>query len=336
MAQRRNSIRRFALAALLTLAVSPLAQAFTPSSGFYWNPAIPGRGYSVEVQDNFVFIAVYVYDALRIPFWYTAQGTLIGDSRYSGQLDATDGGTCIGCSFSDPVYTPGAGGPFELVFTSNTTATLTWDGGVESLERFNFALGDVHQRMLGEWTFMLDFSDERGDEFPYDGDVLVFDLLTGSGSDETFDGCRPDDSQAGFCSDFALEQHDAAGLFDPVEDEYVIVVNDSPGFFLAYFLDIGLDRADGFAQVYESGALPSGPTYPVRGFRSASRSFVETGVGPAKNAENAEDSVGSTRGLVDRRPQLKAGEGSADPHRRLLVDRLIRALQTQDSASSQD
>jgi hypothetical protein len=309
---------RWLMAALL-LAAMPAAQAFYPASGFYWNPQLPGRGYGVEVQDNVVFITVYAYDQLRIPFWYTAQGELQGDSLFRGQLDVADGGTCVGCSFSQPSVVAGGGGPFELQFIDAERARLTWDGGVENLERFNFAFGDAHERMLGEWTLMLDFSSERADEFPFDGDVLVFDLITGSGADETFEGCRPDDSQSGFCSSFALDNHDAAGLYDPLAGEYVIVVADSPGFFLAYFLDIGLNRLDGVAQVYRTDANPGGPEYPVRGFRSASRSFVDTGVGPAKSG------AGSASGLISRRPQL-AGTGNADPHRQLLVARLIDGL----------
>jgi hypothetical protein len=319
------------LAALLTLAVIPAAQAFYPASGFYWNPGVPGRGYAIEVQDNQIFVAVYAYDDARIAFWYTAQGTLIGDSLYEGQLDVVDGGTCPGCSFTAPSVDLGAGGPFVLQFLDKERAQLNWDGGIENLERFNFALGDVHARMLGEWTLMLDFASQRGDSFPYDGEVLVFDGFAGSGNEETFVGCRPDDSQAGFCSQFALDNHDAAGLFDAQNGEYVIVVGDAPGLFLAYFLDIGLDRATGFAQSYASGSNPSGPMFPVRGYRSASRSFVQTGTGPAKSSERsdpgAKDTGSARDGLISRHPEMLAEQGmQVDPHRQMLVSLLIRHL----------
>jgi hypothetical protein len=42
-----------------------------------------------------------------------------------------------------------------LRFTSESTATLTWKGGTIHIERFNFAVGNDSERLLGEWMITI-------------------------------------------------------------------------------------------------------------------------------------------------------------------------------------
>ena len=50
------------LGMLFAVMLARPAQAFTPENGFYWNAAEPGRGYTIEIQDNFLFIIIYIYN----------------------------------------------------------------------------------------------------------------------------------------------------------------------------------------------------------------------------------------------------------------------------------
>jgi hypothetical protein len=67
----------------------------------------------------------------------------------------------------------------------------------------------------------------------------------------------------------------------------VIVVDDSLNYWAMYVMQVGTDTMRGTFSLYlKDGGEPS-QFYPVRGFRTASRTFVEEGVGPAKRTPAA-------------------------------------------------
>jgi len=276
--------------------LSAQSLAFTPESGLWWNPNEPGSGYSIEIQDNYLFIAAFVYDQAGNPIWFTAGATLGGNSLFDSSLNYTYNGTCIDCNVTEPIVLLGEGGDITINFLTEGTATIQFEGAVKNIERFNFLLGDETEKMLGEWQTVIDFSSTNV-EFPFNGDVLLFDRTTTSGGDKFAEGCRPDNTIDGFCTDFALDNHDIAAIYDFQEDQLLVVVNDSEDFWLAYYLDVGLDQFDGVAELYGKDAGHNNVFYPVRGFRTASRSFIETGVGPSKTSK-ADDKM--VVGIADR------------------------------------
>jgi hypothetical protein len=81
--------------------------------------------------------------------------------------------------------------------------------------------------------------------------------------------------------------------------------------FFTYFVDAGIDQFDGVVVIHRrNDNLNNGPFYPVRGFRSASRTYAETGRGPA----SADDG----KALDARRPVglsalLRGEDGSLPP-----------------------
>ncbi len=276
------------------------AHAFTPESGFWWNPNEAGRGYNIEIQDNVLALSVYAFANGGAATWYTSAGTLQGNARYTGQLDAFTGGQCLSCNYNGfPATQTGAGGPVSIVFNTETTATMTIGGRTFNIERQNFRLGDKTELMLGEWQAVIDFYTEGSQEhrdFPYIGDLLVLDLIDRAPSPDYFEGCRATRSDDGYCRSSALRDHDAAGYYNPGTGEHLIVVKDQPGsgllpaIYLAYFIEVGTDQFDGVVEVYDEDEHPgNGPYYPVRGFRSASRSFVQTGTGPSEASDKARD-----------------------------------------------
>jgi hypothetical protein len=278
------------LAALALSVSAGSAFAFTPESGVWWNPAEGGRGFVIEVQDNVLSIGAYVYDTSGRAQWFTSGGTMTSNALYQGTLDLYSNGQAIGGVYRAPSVVRGAGGNVRIDFITETTARMTWAGGVTSIERVNL-LGTNEQRMLGEWQTVMDFSTAGTAQYPFIGDTLVLrQVVDRPGSEpDQFTGCRADNALAAACSTAALRDHDVAGYFEPVRRSgiptqlgnsyHVIVVNDSAANFLSYFVNVGGDSFEGFVALYPKNSLPT-RFYPVRGFRTASRARVVTGVGP--------------------------------------------------------
>ncbi len=325
---------RLFTAALFALAAALPARAFTPESGFYWNAAEPGTGYNLEIQDNFFALTAYVFASDGRPQWYTATGTLSGNARYTGVLDGFTGGQCIGCPYRAPTAQLGAGGAITLAFTSETRATLTVGGRTLTIERFDFYLtrGQADPKtelMLGEWEMLIDLYDRNGSQYqdyPYTGDLLIFDALDRAKTPDYFVGCRPTSSESGRCTAAAIDEHDAAGFFSAGNGEHVLVVKDTPGtaftdaIYFAYFVKVGTYQFDGVVEVYDEDETPgNGPFYPVRGFRTASRNFVQNGSGPSADAKlEGRAPRGLAATLAERAPS--AGLSAAEVKARYGID----------------
>jgi hypothetical protein len=311
---------RWIIGAFVALAAAFPVRAFTPESGFYWNPAESGTGYNVEIQDNFFAMTAYVFAQDGRPQWYTTAGVMSGNARYSGNLDGFTNGQCLGCPYRAPTAQTGAGGPIVIEWTSETRANLTIGGRTFAIERFDFYLtrGQADAKtemMLGEWQMLLDLYDLNGtqyQDYPYYADLVIFDAIDASETPDYFTGCRPVNSESGQCSAAARDEHDAAGYFSTTEGEHVIVVKDTPATantdatFFAYYVTLGTYQFDGVVEIYSEDETPgNGPYFPVRGFRTASRNFVQNGAGPSGDAKAAR----ATQGLAASLAQRPAGVG---------------------------
>lgn len=305
-------MKRVLASLALALTAASNAQAYTPASGFWWNPNESGTGIAIEIEDKLLFMAAYVYDTQGRPTWYLSAGNLTTSSSggstyynvYNGNLDAYANGQWVGGPYYFPQYFPNAGGPVQIVFnpSDETRATLTWGGRTTQIERLDYYAGfpaadKEIQRMIGEWSVVIDAYTRGGDYsvFPYYGDVLVFDLINRDPTPDFFEGCRADTSLIGRCTSNALYYHDAAGYYDASRDEHVVVVTDaiqtssSPAQYWAYYLELNTSDFEGVVEWYfgnDPNSPGNGPYYPVRGFRSGSRSFVlNNGAGPAAAAD---------------------------------------------------
>lgn len=278
-------------------------RAFTPESGWWWNSAEPGYGFSIEIQDNFIFMVAFSYEDGQAT-WYAAQGEMVDNASFTAPLYRRDNGTCLGCPFVPPSSTYAVGSDVSIEFLTETTANLTWGDRTIAIERQDYYLSrnpaadPKTELWLGEWQIVMDWSAFPSQAaYPFFGEVLVFDVLDTSGSVDFFDGCRPEDSVVGFCSDSALNNHDAAGYFCAGcgvngQDVNFIVVNDEPttddfeGTWLVFEVDVGLYQFDGYAKRCPKTIAPQNlindcldnedfPVLPSRGWRSASRAFVQ-------------------------------------------------------------
>lgn len=144
------------------------AMAFSPQSGIYWNPAQPGRGWSLDYQNGSLAVAAYVYKADGTPVWYLAAAPMThGNTRFSGLAQEYAHGQCLGCSHEDPVVV-GDEGTITLVFSDSRNARLTWGGESIRIERQNFGFGRAPASMLGRWAFVVP------GVFSLDGETYTF------------------------------------------------------------------------------------------------------------------------------------------------------------------
>lgn len=303
----------FLLACALALA-APLARAFTPESGWWWNPDEPGYGFAIEIQDDYVFMVVFSYTNGGDATWYAAQGTMENNAVFLNQLYSAENGTCLGCNFR-PSTAFATGGDIDVEFLTESTALVTVGGRTIPIQRHNFRLSygsDASPRTgiwRGEWHATLDFSnipDARA--FPFFGDVLVFDRTYANSGIAYFDGCRPENSTVGQCSTAALNSHGATGYYSPTDDTYFIVVEDEATTFLVYEVEANLNTFRGYAKRCPrsisdliGNCLDSNNFYvlPVRGWRSASRAFVDgDDNAPSAQPGDTADSKGAAVGVA--------------------------------------
>ncbi|MFV0542400.1 MAG: hypothetical protein ACK5L8_01800 [Marinicella pacifica] len=288
------------------------AFAFTPESGQYWDPEEPGTGYAIEIQDNYLYMTFYVFDEQGFPVWYASGGFLDGNSSYEGLLAYFENGQCLGCYWQESSGEDSGYGYVEIEFLTETTAELTILGVTKTIERFNFFLGDELQKMRGEWQVVIDISQHYGSNtYPYFSDVLLFEQVEYYQGDKLVTGCRSESTiNYHYCTTRALQNNDLAALYDYQYDELVAVMRDDADHYLAYYLKTGTDQFDGMVYKYLVGSQPdlSLDGYSVRGFRSASKTFVDSGVGPSSAGETgghdksgpSHNSTGLARFLPER------------------------------------
>src|ERR1019366_4491502 len=146
-------MKRLIVAVVLFVA-SSVASAFTPSSGLWYNPSESGRGFNIEIQNNTMAVASYVYSQSGTPIWYTSAGTFNeGTETFTGAFGSAVGGQCLGCPYVSPTLTGNAGGPMQIVFTSFERGTLYFQGGSTPIQHFNFGYNGKTGYFQGEWAF---------------------------------------------------------------------------------------------------------------------------------------------------------------------------------------
>ncbi len=98
--------------------------ALQPLTGWWWNDAESGRGYSVEVQGDQLFLVGFMYDEAGQPLWYFAAGKLATATHFEGQLLQFASGQTLTGAYRPP-GTPAVVGTAEVDFTAPDEATLT-------------------------------------------------------------------------------------------------------------------------------------------------------------------------------------------------------------------
>jgi len=116
-----------------------------PQTGWWWNPAEGGRGYSIEAAGNRLFFASYLYDVSGRATWTIAAGsTSLDGSLFAGRLEAYAGGQSLAGSYKPPgpvAYL----GDITLAFNDRDFGTLIWPGGAVAIERFDIVPNGLAQ-----------------------------------------------------------------------------------------------------------------------------------------------------------------------------------------------
>jgi monoamine oxidase len=106
-------------------------------SGWWWNPAESGRGFSLECQGSSLFIAGYMYTDTGKAIWYIASGALSASNVFVGQWAEFVGGQTIGGPYQAPTLANANVGSMQLAFSGPRSGVLTLpDGRTTSIERF--------------------------------------------------------------------------------------------------------------------------------------------------------------------------------------------------------
>lgn len=129
------------------------ALAFTPESGWWYNPAESGRGFAIEVQNNTVFMSGFLYEADGAPLWFVTSATYNQtNNRFDGDMLSLRGGQCLSCAFRPPVLQPSLG-RITVSFTSPSTANLVWPGGSVPIVRQVYGVSEGIERTFGTFAF---------------------------------------------------------------------------------------------------------------------------------------------------------------------------------------
>lgn len=207
-----NAHRLLESALLVLLLGAPLAsEAFTPESGLYFiktsDATGSGTGLAIDIQNEFLFAAGYVFTSSGSPTYVTIQGkmTLQSDGSWGlsdpAGLFTYAGGQCIGSKTSCPYKSPKGTsiGGFTINFAAENIGTLTWGPAGNSASvtmiRTGFSGGDNPSSLLGEWDIVFDRQGAAiGDGLQFEGDKLKVSkvqALAGSSTDKLFTGCVP-------------------------------------------------------------------------------------------------------------------------------------------------
>lgn len=303
----RRVMQRVATVALICL-FSTSAQAFYPVDGWWWNPEQPGTGLNIEMQDDVMNVAGYLYAPDGRSLWYLAAGPFDAErNRFTGRMDGYRGGQCLGCPFTSPTLQAGAGGQIRIDFDSAISATVTWAGGSFRLERYYWAFDDIFDVLLGEWHIT---ENVAGVFF---GEQLVMDNRGIVDGRMAVQGRR-----------LGSNNRPALAIFEP--PLLALLVDSAPSFFSFYLFDMTKDRMEGRSWTYRKDEELSGGGAPFIAHRVSSRAFVQTGSGPTRTfdpdqlplaAASAADDEAALESLTGLRAERTTG--AADPDSELSV-----------------
>ena len=126
---------------LLTVPSSVVCNPQPPQTGWWWNPAEGGRGYSIEVRNNKISWAAYLYDTSGRATWHVANGAMLFDGAlFVGPIYKVVNGQTLSGAYRNPFATPSnltTVGTVSLSFTDASSGKMAWPGGTVPIERMN-------------------------------------------------------------------------------------------------------------------------------------------------------------------------------------------------------
>ncbi|MEP7329853.1 MAG: hypothetical protein ABI777_11625, partial [Betaproteobacteria bacterium] len=91
---------------------------------WWWNDAESGRGYSLEVQGDTLFMVGFMYEASGEPVWYLSAGKMASDTHFQGDLLQFANGQTQSGTYHPPTA-PVVVGKVAIDFTAPDEAEMT-------------------------------------------------------------------------------------------------------------------------------------------------------------------------------------------------------------------
>ena len=108
-----------------------------PQTGWWYNADEGGRGFSIEAKGPTLFFGAFHYDADGRAVWNYAGGpTSIDGSLFTADFIATSNGQTLNGPYRAPAFANA--GTVTLAFSDATHGTISWPGGIQSIERLPF------------------------------------------------------------------------------------------------------------------------------------------------------------------------------------------------------
>ena len=108
-----------------------------PQTGWWYNPAEGGRGFSIEGKGNRLFMAAFHYEPDGRATWNFAGGaTSVDGSLFTADFMGASGGQTLNGPYVLPSLAPA--GTVTLAFSDATHGTIVWPGGTTPIERQPF------------------------------------------------------------------------------------------------------------------------------------------------------------------------------------------------------
>jgi hypothetical protein len=96
---------------------------FKPETGWWWNEAESGTGFSVEMQRSNLFVVAFMYDGAGNPIWYFSAGPMSTPTHYDGDVLLFANGQTLNGPYKLP--SSGAIGRMTVDFAAADDATIT-------------------------------------------------------------------------------------------------------------------------------------------------------------------------------------------------------------------
>jgi len=122
----------------LRLRVDQLIPGAIAQTGWWWNPAEPGRGVFIETNGIAAFIGTFVYDSQGAPTWYVSQQEMQTRSHYTAPLLAYADGAALGAAHRTPRSLVSIG-TMGLTLSSAAQGVFTAPSTRIPLQRFAFS-----------------------------------------------------------------------------------------------------------------------------------------------------------------------------------------------------
>lgn len=252
-----TSRKMLAVFLLLLCSFSAQAQLLAPPlSGFFWNPAEPGKGWALDVQDDLVFVAHYTFQpGSPASVFYTTVGRWdYVNRRFTGDLLEFTGGPCLTCGPRQS--TPRSLGTATFQFVNRDQGSITFQGRTTPIIRFLYGYAPESRSLLqGVWHTT------TGTSGVYFGDIL---RITGPCTT-----CSTPGLYVGYVLDGGAQRILLGGPVGSDPSDILMLVDSSTSYYDEYRFRYSLNFFGGTERTYLKGTTPTGNGLPMVASRVA-------------------------------------------------------------------